>query len=326
MSTRMPARRPFRRALSVMGIVALAIAGLLLASTAANLFLEQRERANTQPYGERVEIEGGSMNVYRTGKGGQPIVLLSGLATPAPALDFAPLIRELDPFDVTVVEGFGYGYSDMTATDRTVENISTELHEVLSKLDIPAPYVLLGHSIAGFYTLDYANRYPDEVAAVVGIDTTVPSSKARREPVPSGGIDIERLLATVGVVRAVAMVAPGFVEPDGDAFTRTERDQMRMMQSWNFGNAAVADETRRIGNNAAALKGMTYPDDLPVLTFLAGDKVASAPEWLTLHEEQLRNVTRHEVVVLDGGHYLHWTQSHAMAEKLTDFLAADVAP
>lgn len=326
MNTRIPEPRRFRRAFGAIGIVGLAIVGLLLASTAANLFFEQRERAETPAYGERVEIESGSMNVYRTGNGGQPVVLLSGLATPAPALDFAPLIRELDPFDVTVVEGFGYGYSDMTASDRTLENISTELHEVLSKLDIPAPYILLGHSIAGFYTLDYVNRYPDEVAAVVGIDTTVPSSKARREPVPSGGIDIERVLATMGVVRAVATVAPGFVEPDGDAYTRTEREQMRMMFSWNFGNAVVADETRRIGNNAAALKGMTYPDHLPVLTFLAGDKVATAPEWVSIHEEQLRNVTRHEVVVLDGGHYLHWTQSKAMAEKLSDFLGANVAP
>ena len=44
------------------------------------------------------------------------------------------------------------------------------------------------------------------------------------------------------------------------------------------------------------------------------------PNWVRLHEDQLRNVQHHEVVVLDGGHYLHWTQSKAMADKITAFL------
>ena len=44
------------------------------------------------------------------------------------------------------------------------------------------------------------------------------------------------------------------------------------------------------------------------------------PHWVESHENQLRNVRHHEVVVLDGGHYLHWTQSEAMAAKITAFL------
>ena len=78
-----------------------------------------------------MEIAGGAVNVYRNGHAGQPIVLLSGLGTAAPALDFAPLIRELGDYDVIVVEGFGYGYSDLSASERTNKNISTELHEAL---------------------------------------------------------------------------------------------------------------------------------------------------------------------------------------------------
>ncbi|MFJ6155843.1 alpha/beta fold hydrolase [Pseudarthrobacter sp. NPDC092184] len=160
-------RRPFRRTRKILGVVAATALGTTLASTGANAFLEQQERWGTAQYGELVEVAGGSLNVVRAGtEGGQPLVLLSGLGTIAPALDFAPLIRELVAYDVIVVERFGYGYSDMGARDRTVENTSTELHEALSSLDIGKPYVLAGHSIAGFYTLDYANRYPGEVAAV----------------------------------------------------------------------------------------------------------------------------------------------------------------
>lgn len=163
-------RRGWRRA----GFALLAVVGLVLASTLLNLFLESRERATVQPYGERVAVAGGSLNVVRNGQQGQAIVLLSGLGTPAPGLDFQPLVRELNGFDVTVVEGFGYGYSDAEAGPRSNENISNELHQALAMLKVPRPYVLAGHSIAGFYLLDYANRYRSEVAAVVGIDATIP--------------------------------------------------------------------------------------------------------------------------------------------------------
>jgi pimeloyl-ACP methyl ester carboxylesterase len=313
-------RKPLRRKRRIVGAVALALTGVLLASTATNLVLERVEQARITPYGHRIEIDGGALNVFQNGHSGAPIVLLSGLGTAAPALDFAPLIRELSGYSVTVVEGFGYGYSDMSAGPRTVENISTELHEVLSRLDIEQPYTLIGHSIAGFYTLDYANRYPKEVSAVVGIDPTVAAGKADTAAPPTGGVNWLRVFSSTGVVRGINSLVPALAEPDGDAYTASERDRIRLMTSWNFGNSAVTDETRRIAVNARALQGMTYPDDVPVLTFLSEASIATMPHWRELHEDQLRNVKHHELIVLDGGHYLHWTQSTAMASKITGFL------
>lgn len=191
-------RRRSRRLLRIIATVMLIAVGLGLASTAANWLLKRQERASITPYGERMAIDGGTVNVYRNGLAGQSIVLLSGLGTAAPALDFAPLIRELGDFNVIVVEGFGYGYSDLSASERTNKNVSTELHEVLGKLNLGRPYVLAGHSIAGFYMLDYVNRYPTEVSAVIGIDPTVPAAKSGPVDVPPGGISVERVLSVTG--------------------------------------------------------------------------------------------------------------------------------
>ncbi|UUL77318.1 alpha/beta hydrolase [Pseudarthrobacter sp. Fe7] len=321
-------RRPGRW-LRRLGTAALVVLGLVLVSTVANLFLEQREKATLAPYGERVAVAGGSLNVVRNGNDGgaatagqrRPIVLLSGLGTAAPGLDFAPLTRELGDFDVIVVEGFGYGYSDMEASARTNEHISNELHEVLSKLQVRQPYILAGHSIAGFYMLDYANRYRPEVSAVVGIDATIP--KPGNEPVaePQPGINWVKLLGSTGLVRAVAAVAPGLFDPDGSSFSDQEAQRMRTMMVWNFGNAAVADETARIANNAAALRGTRYPGDLPVLAFVADEKDGRAATKTAAAEDLLGNVSRHQVVPLEGAHYLHWTQSKRMAEEIRRFVA-----
>jgi len=284
--------------------------------------MEKREKASTAPYGERVSVEGGSLNVWRNGRPGPTIVLLSGLGTVAPGLDFAPLVRELDDYDVVVVERFGYGYSDMTGPPQTVENVTSELHEALEKVGVEKPYVLVGHSIAGFYTLAYVNRYPDEVSAVIGIDPTVPAAKVDAAEPGNAGINWGRILAVTGVVRTVISIAPGLTEPPGGAYTADELEHMRRMTIWNYGNPATADETARMGSNAAALQGITYPDSLPVLVILAKETVGIMPEWVEQHEDQLRNVQRHEVVVLDGPHYLHWTQSEEMARMIVDFTGA----
>jgi hypothetical protein len=117
-------------------------------------------------------------------------------------------------------------------------------------------------------------------------------------------------------------VAPGLAEPDGDAYTPQERERMRLMMSWNFGNQAVADETARIGNNASDLRGISYPDGLPVLAFVADSGSPEAAGKAAALENLLKNVKRHKSVPLSGGHYLHWTQSKPMAEAIRSFLAS----
>ncbi|WP_270408773.1 alpha/beta fold hydrolase [Microbacterium maritypicum] len=109
-----------------------------------------------------------------TGEGSEDIVLLPGFGTASPVLDFEPLVPELAQDDrVIVVEPFGYGLSDGTDRARTTDNIVTETHAALQELGVD-DYVLMGHSIAGIYGIQFANRYPDEVRAFMGIDSSVP--------------------------------------------------------------------------------------------------------------------------------------------------------
>ncbi|MGO4692621.1 hypothetical protein AB4Y94_17770, partial [Glaciibacter sp. 2TAF33] len=86
------ARRLARRT----GIAALVALALILGSALTNAVLNQVERSSTSAYGERVSVTGGTLNVYRHGDTGPTIVMLGGYGTASPALDFAPLIRELD--------------------------------------------------------------------------------------------------------------------------------------------------------------------------------------------------------------------------------------
>ena len=67
-----------------------------------------------------------------------------------------------------------YGWSDLTDKERTVENIVGEIRMALKEANIEGPYILMPHSISGIYILYYANQYPSEVKAIIGIDPTLP--------------------------------------------------------------------------------------------------------------------------------------------------------
>lgn len=314
-------RHPIAR---VMAGVGLAVVAVVAVSTVTNLMLGSFERGSVARYGEAIAVDGGAVNVSVTGESGQVLVLLSGYGTASPVLDFAPLVDELDDaHTVVVVERFGYGYSDLDVTDRTVENISTELHDTLATLEVHDSYVLVAHSLAGIYALDYVNRFPGEVSALVTIDGTVPEDFAVAAPRSRW----EAALSVTGWVRWVTALNPALTAPAAPAgvYSREQIEQMRLMTIWNYANRAIVDENNRNAENFAAMRDLTYPSELPVLVFLSRQLTEANPDWFTVHEQQLHAVQRSEIVVLDGGHYLHWTHSPEIAASTAQFLQQSTA-
>lgn len=68
----------------------------------------------------------------------------------------------------------GYGYSAPVSTPRDGEHIVQELREILNSRGLAPPYVLVGHSLGGLYLQLFARKYPQEVGALVLVDSTHP--------------------------------------------------------------------------------------------------------------------------------------------------------
>ena len=67
-----------------------------------------------------------------------------------------------------------YGGSDPVETPRDGTHIVDELGGTLRTMDLSPPYLLVGHSLGGLYMQLYARQYPDEVQALVLVDSTHP--------------------------------------------------------------------------------------------------------------------------------------------------------
>ncbi|GGN90993.1 hypothetical protein GCM10010969_02020 [Saccharibacillus kuerlensis] len=71
-----------------------------------------------------------------------------------------------------VYDRAGYGFSDPGPLPRTSDRCVEDLRRLVEHLGIVRPFILVGHSLGGFYARLYAERYPEDVAALVLIDAS----------------------------------------------------------------------------------------------------------------------------------------------------------
>lgn len=156
-------------------------------SVIINLAINKNLRGNDmQKYGTTVMVENMDINVYTEGNGNVTIIFMAGSGVGCPTLEYKPVWKRLsDKYRVAVVEKAGYGLSGKATTERTVENLVEESRAALRNLNIEPPYILAPHSYSGFEAIWWANTYPEEVKAVLGLDMGFPNMmKAQSKEIP----------------------------------------------------------------------------------------------------------------------------------------------
>ncbi|WP_256939821.1 alpha/beta fold hydrolase [Arthrobacter sp. BF1] len=309
-------RKFLKIAVKVIATFVAVVIATLATTTIVNASASRSEASKIKSYGQRVSVDDKNMNVLIQGDGAETVVLLPGFGTAAPALDFTPLIAELAPhYRVVVVEPFGYGLSDTTDKPRTTQNITTEIHTALSKLNI-SRYALMGHSIAGIYALDYANRYRGELTAFVGIDSSVPTQPGMDEALPIAAMTAAKKLGLTRVAAALAGDPYAGLPYDDDT-----KEQMKLLSLKNSMSVTYSNEIEHFSSNFMAGRAQSFPRDLPVLEFVQNNNT-DVEGWLALHEEQVASVNIGELVQLDATHYLHHTKSKEIVEHFTQFMTS----
>ncbi|WP_315795705.1 alpha/beta hydrolase [Paenibacillus sp. BIC5C1] len=303
--------------LKVLGAIVIVILLFVATVYSVNKISSHSEQKRMETYGQRVSVDGKQMNVSIQGKGEETIVLLPGFGTASPALDFKPLISELSPYyKVVVVEPFGYGLSDQTERERSTANIVSEIHEALQSLHIDR-YILMGHSISGIYSLDYVNKYPNEVSAFVGLDSSVPTISEQK--IDSSDTQPIKWFRNLGFARLQLKLS---ADPyDGLPYDEQTKEQLNIMIRKNMYNTTQLNEAESMYSNFKAAEQLTFPVNLPVLFFVQKNHPA-AENWIPEHEKLIENTVHSEVVLLEANHYLYRSHAKEIAEKFRGFMTS----
>ena len=264
---------------------------------------------NGKDKGNYVDVDGKKLSYEIFGEGNEnTIIFLPASGEFDPSVSYRPFINELSKDNkVVVLEPFGYGLSDDTDKERTVENTVDELHKAASGLGLDK-YYLMGHSWGGLHSLLWANEYPDEVMGVIGIDPSVPGMEElkmahiRVIDIESVAKAVSKAVDFIGVNRlAVTISGLGI---DESAFSSDEAEKYRYLLLNRACTSNIMEEIFDAKRSLKSLSGKDYPDTVPVLDLISSDNCENMPEWKTLHENLGNKNPDTKHVVVKGDHYL----------------------
>ncbi len=310
-----------KRILIIIAAIGLAFV-LLLAVCAVNHQIQlKREEPLFSPLGQTVMIDGRQMSVYVEGEGEHTLVFLSGSGTCSPILDFKALYSRLtDTCQIAVVEKFGYGFSDVTGKSRDVDTILEHTRAALTAAGLEPPYILCPHSMSGIEALYWAQKYPDEVSAIVGLDMSTPA--AYEELKISGPLlRLLQFAASAGITRLIPGLSDSYAIQSG-ALSEHEEAVYRAIFYRRTMTQDMVNETQCIKDSAKTVAAGGIPQ-VPFLLFCSdgsGGTGFSKENWRAIQTGFAAQCADARVIELDCGHYVHDFEYERIAAEIKDFL------
>src|SRR5256714_11819616 len=153
----------------VFGVLALAAIGGAFQTVAG-----AADRASAAMPGQLIDVGGHRLYLHCAGSGSPTVVLESGAGESSAYWGWiAPAVAR--DTRVCVYDRAGRGLSEAAPSPQDGIGAATDLHTLLGRAHVAAPYVLVGHSSGGPYVQIFATRYRDQVAGMVLLDGQPPN-------------------------------------------------------------------------------------------------------------------------------------------------------
>jgi pimeloyl-ACP methyl ester carboxylesterase len=129
------------------------------------------------PRKHKRQVPGGTLEYVLSGSGPATLVLFNGSGVTLEGWGrLYPGIERSGR--VLAFNRFGVGGSSTPQQPQTGTTVLQAARDLLDELELPPPYVLVGHSMGGLYANLFARRHSQEVAGAVLIEATHPADRA----------------------------------------------------------------------------------------------------------------------------------------------------
>lgn len=306
-------------------LIILSIIIILILSIFINHKIQLKKESELRaPIGQLVEVDGHKMSVYIEGEGDRTIVFLSGGGTCSPILDFKSLYSLLsDEYKVVVVEKFGYGFSDIVDKERSVASVLEDTRAALVAAGVEGPYILCPHSMSGIEALYWAQQYPEEVSAIIGLDMAVPAAYEDYQ-INSLALKLSQFAARIGIIRLL----PGVAESEAMKYGTLTEEEKEIYKAVFFSRTATTTMMNEVGSikeNAKLVEAAGVPQ-VPMLLFVSNGSGTGWEEeaWRNYQKDYIKEVPNGRLVELNCSHYVHDHEYELIAEEISDFIASSL--
>lgn len=303
-----------------------------------NSYQLRKESKILNPTGTLVDVSGEKIHVYTEGSGKETCVFLSGLGNVAPEIEMKPLYKLLSSqYKIAVVDRTGYGFSSSSNDDIDIDTIIEDTRESLKKSNIEGPYILFAHSISGLYATYYAQKYPDEVKAIVGLDMDYPidyvnafndydESKNIKSSLKS--IKIQSFLVKLGFHRLFPSVTFDEKILNNPNLTNEDINLYKALTNKNLSNKDIINEFASLEENARKSVDLPLPKNTPILIFLAtplsSDEFEKKSDYynerINRYTDYLSNFENSKLICSPGKHSIYLYCPEDISSKSIEFI------
>ena len=305
-------------------VIILFILFVMLISFGNHKIKVKKEEKLFKTNGKIVEVNNHNINVYISGNSNSDITLvfMSGAGTCSPTLDFKTLYSLFEnDYQIAVVEKAGYGFSDISDIDRDIDTILFETRESLNKAGVKSnKYILFPHSMSGIEALYWANKYPDEIKGIVGLDPAVPKAYENMK-INSLLFNLAKIGADIGLTRFIPSIVNSSSAIKDGKLTDEEKELYRIIFYRRTATISMLNETKSKKENAKKLEKIDTTD-VPMLFFASnGDGTGySKEEWRKFIIDYIDSKQNGNYKILDCSHYVHNIEYQTIYEESLNFI------
>jgi pimeloyl-ACP methyl ester carboxylesterase len=286
-----------------------------------------------KPDGQFAEVENHKMHYLQKGYGG-PTVVFETAFDPAGHLQWYHIQQNLPKSYTTFsYDRSGILWSERGTNPKTGDKIAEELHTLLEKSKAPKPYILVGHSFGGMLTRFFVQKYPQDVAGVILVDSQYPSDEKYLSPqlykmvnqgLPGGFL---KFANTFGAARLMFKnmfpanaqyqyqnsIMPALLYKSADA-TLEEQDHMK----------SVKTEATTINTfGSVPLYVITAGDKTKYDSFIKDQKIKNEMlgAWDKMQKDLLNLSTDSKQIIAEkSGHYINQDQPEVIEKAVNDMV------
>jgi len=315
------------RKITVIGLLVVLFIPLVIFSY--HTYQLYRERELLEEVGNKVSFGKKHLNVYTEGKGEKTFVFMSGSGIAAPVWELRGLYQRFSKDNkIAVVERAGYGYSSVFEDTRDLDQILEQSRKALRKSGLKPPYVLVPHSISGLEAIYWAQKYPDEVQAIIALDIGLPEQYATYKMKKAQRLQITFMngLTRLGFQRLFpsATYDPEVIKQH--FLTDKEKERFKAISYKQAFNNDMKQELLKTEMNAKKSVSLPPPTETPILFFSAYTKENKITQKKEAdYQRYAKQLLNAKVERVKGKHAIYLYKPSLIYKEAIAFINEDVS-